>query len=57
MAVDSILLVLPAALLITLVGVYTIGTGSAAENQPDQTNMAMHDICIGNCTTFSSTAR
>ena len=40
MAVDSILLVLPAALLITLVGVYTIGTGSAAVNQPDQTEIA-----------------
>ena len=53
MAVDS---VLPVALLTTLVGVYTIGTGSAAENQPDQTNMAMHDICIGNRTTFPSTA-
>ena len=53
MAVDS---VLPVALLITLVGVYTIGTGSAAASQPVQTNMAMHDICIGNCTTFTSTA-
>ena len=56
MAVDSILLVLPAALLITLVGVYTIGTGSAAVSRPDQTNISMHDICIGNCTTFPSTA-
>ena len=57
MAVDSILLVLPAALLITLVGVYTIGTGSAAVSQPVQTNMAMHDIYIGNCPNTSSTAR
>jgi len=54
MAVDS---VLPVALLITLVGVYTIGTGSAAASQPVQTNMAMHDICIGNCTNTSSTAQ
>ena len=53
MAVDS---VLPVALLITLVGVYAIGTGSAAVSQPVQTNMAMHDICIGNRTTFPSTA-
>ena len=44
MAVDSILLVLPAALLITLVGVYTIGTGSAAVNQPDQTNMGRSTV-------------
>ena len=51
MAVDS---VLPAALLITLVGVYTIGTGSAAASQPVQTNIAMHDIYIGNRTTFLS---
>ena len=54
MAVDS---VLPVALLTAVVGVYIIGAGSAAENQPVQTNIAMHDICIGNCTNTSSTAQ
>ena len=54
MAVDS---VLPVALLTAVVGVYTIGTGSAAVSRPNQTNIAMHDICIGNCTNTSSTAR